>query len=205
VAAQENRLGRAAEARATPDVRASRAELAAARNYCRPELTDEPVLAIEDGRHPVLDQILPPGTFVPNGVTLGPDDGFFLLVTGPNMGGKCIRGDTLVFTDQGLTPIETLKPASAAVEEFTPLRSVAQGREGLVHSTHLYNGGLCPPVRLRTKLGFCLEGTPEHRIWVRHSDGSEGWKPLGKLAAGDWVALERGADLWGRQTTLAND
>ncbi len=48
------------------------------------------MLAIEDGRHPVLEQTLPPGTFVPNGVSMGPDDGFFLLVTGPNMGGKSV-------------------------------------------------------------------------------------------------------------------
>ncbi|HEY7428896.1 MAG TPA: DNA mismatch repair protein MutS, partial [Gemmataceae bacterium] len=90
VAAQTNRLMQTAEVLATLDVLASLAELSAERNYCRPELADEPVLAIEDGRHPVLDQTLPPGTFVPNGVTMGPDDGFFLLVTGPNMGGKSV-------------------------------------------------------------------------------------------------------------------
>ena len=57
---------------ATLDVLAALAELAAERNYCRPELSDEPVLDIQDGRHPVLEQTLPPGTFVPNDVTLGP-------------------------------------------------------------------------------------------------------------------------------------
>ena len=57
-------------------------------NYCRPQLVDEPVLDIEEGRHPVLDQTLPPGTFVPNDVLLGREDGMFLLITGPNMGGQ---------------------------------------------------------------------------------------------------------------------
>ena len=46
------------------------------RGYCRPELVDEPMLEIGDGRHPVLDQMLPPGTFVPNDVILGGDHGF---------------------------------------------------------------------------------------------------------------------------------
>jgi DNA mismatch repair protein MutS len=90
VAEQSNRLMQTAEVLATLDTLASLAELAAERNYCRPVLADEPVLVIEDGRHPVLEQTLPPGTFVPNGIALGPDDGFFLLVTGPNMGGKSV-------------------------------------------------------------------------------------------------------------------
>jgi DNA mismatch repair protein MutS len=90
VAGQTARLMQTAEVLATLDVLASLAELAAERNYGRPELTDEPILDIEDGRHPVLDQTLPPGTFVPNGVKTGPDDGYFLLVTGPNMGGKSV-------------------------------------------------------------------------------------------------------------------
>jgi DNA mismatch repair protein MutS len=90
VAAQTNRLMQTAEVLATLDVLASLAELAAERNYCRPTLADESILVIEEGRHPVLEQTLPPGTFVPNGIMMGPDDGFFLLVTGPNMGGKSV-------------------------------------------------------------------------------------------------------------------
>ncbi|HEY7328781.1 MAG TPA: DNA mismatch repair protein MutS [Gemmataceae bacterium] len=90
VAAQTSRLMQTAEVLATLDVLASLAELAGERNYCRPTLADEPVFVIEEGRHPVLEQTLPPGTFVPNSLTMGPEDGFFLLVTGPNMGGKSV-------------------------------------------------------------------------------------------------------------------
>jgi DNA mismatch repair protein MutS len=90
VAAEAGRLLQTAEVLAALDVLASLAELAAERNYCRPELCDEPVLSIKDGRHPVLDQTLPPGTFVPNDAAMGPDDGTFLLITGPNMGGKSV-------------------------------------------------------------------------------------------------------------------
>jgi DNA mismatch repair protein MutS len=90
VAAQTSRLMQTAEVLAQLDVLAALAELAAERNYCRPQLSEEPVLVLSEGRHPVLEQTLPPGTFVPNGVKMGPDDGFFLLVTGPNMGGKSV-------------------------------------------------------------------------------------------------------------------
>jgi DNA mismatch repair protein MutS len=90
VAAQTPRLLQTAEVLATLDVLAGLAELASSRQYCRPELVDEPVLEIRDGRHPVLDQTLPPGTFVPNDVSQGAETGCLLLITGPNMAGKSI-------------------------------------------------------------------------------------------------------------------
>jgi DNA mismatch repair protein MutS len=79
-----------AEVLAQLDALAGLAELAAERGYCRPTLTDTPTLHVRDSRHPVLDQTLPPGTFVPNDAALGPEDGTFLLITGPNMGGKSV-------------------------------------------------------------------------------------------------------------------
>jgi DNA mismatch repair protein MutS len=88
VGAETARLMQTADVLAHLDVLAGLAELAVARQYCRPELCDEAVLEIEDGRHPVLEQTLPPGTFVPNDVALGPDQGTLWLITGPNMSGK---------------------------------------------------------------------------------------------------------------------
>jgi DNA mismatch repair protein MutS len=88
VAAQAGRLLQTAEVLSALDVLAALAELADARNYCRPELADEPVLEIVQGRHPVLEQLLPAGTFVPNDTAMGPGVGTVLLVTGPNMSGK---------------------------------------------------------------------------------------------------------------------
>jgi DNA mismatch repair protein MutS len=90
VAEQMVRLLGTAEAMAQLDVLAGLAELAAERSYCRPVLADEPVLEVKDGRHAVLDQTLPPGTFVPNDARMGPEQGIFLLITGPNMGGKSV-------------------------------------------------------------------------------------------------------------------
>jgi DNA mismatch repair protein MutS len=88
VAAQTHRLLQTAEVLATLDVLAALAEVASAQGYCRPDLCDDSILEIVDGRHPVLDQTLPPGTFVPNDVHMGPEAGMLLLITGPNMAGK---------------------------------------------------------------------------------------------------------------------
>ncbi|MCE9531551.1 MAG: DNA mismatch repair protein MutS [Planctomycetes bacterium] len=88
VAGETGRLLATADVLAAIDFLAALAELAASRQYVRPILHDEPVLDIRDGRHPVLDQTLPPGTFVPNDVCFGPDTGMLWLITGPNMSGK---------------------------------------------------------------------------------------------------------------------
>src|SRR5262249_24211608 len=90
VAAQARRLLAAGEVLATLDVAAALAELAVSRQYCRPQLADEPVLQVADGRHPGLAQRLPPGTFVPNDVDLGLGSGNLWLITGPNMAGKSV-------------------------------------------------------------------------------------------------------------------
>ncbi|OYP34518.1 DNA mismatch repair protein MutS [Rhodopirellula sp. MGV] len=81
-------LGEVATAMAELDVLASLAEIAAQRNWVRPEMTDDSVLRIEAGRHPVLDVTLPQGEFVPNDCVHSPETGMILLITGPNMAGK---------------------------------------------------------------------------------------------------------------------
>ena len=90
VAAETHRLHQTAEVLATLDVLAGLADLADTQQYCRPELCAEPVLEVVHGRHPVLEQWLPAGTFVPNHTRLGADDGLIVLITGPNMAGKSV-------------------------------------------------------------------------------------------------------------------
>ncbi len=78
-----------ADAVARIDVAAANAERAAEGGWCLPELDDNPCLAIEGGRHPVVERALAESgeRFIANDVTLGPGDRLW-LITGPNMGGK---------------------------------------------------------------------------------------------------------------------
>ncbi|WP_126147534.1 DNA mismatch repair protein MutS [Synechococcus elongatus] len=78
-----------ATAVAAADVLAALAEVAVYQNYCCPEIRDDRQLAIQDGRHPVVEQALPSGFYVPNSCGLGSDRGPDLIVlTGPNASGK---------------------------------------------------------------------------------------------------------------------
>ncbi|MCE2751417.1 MAG: hypothetical protein LW720_05950, partial [Pirellula sp.] len=70
------------------DCLASLAELAVKNSYVCPTLTQEPILEICEGRHPVLDSIMAKGKFVPNDCMIGSEHGRIQLITGPNMAGK---------------------------------------------------------------------------------------------------------------------
>ena len=79
----------AAEAVAEIDALSALAQCAAERGYVRPEFAEESVVAIEDGRHPVRRRRSCTRIFVPNDLKLaGAADHRFILLTGPNMGGK---------------------------------------------------------------------------------------------------------------------
>ncbi len=89
VAARAPALLETARAVAQLDVAAALAEVAVRNRYVRPELTEEDVLEIRGGRHPVVEQALREEPFVPNDLYL--DSGQrILIITGPNMAGKSV-------------------------------------------------------------------------------------------------------------------
>ncbi len=77
-----------AQALSQLDVLASFAETARLYGYCRPDVRDEGVMSIRDGRHPVLDQSVTDERFVPNDTQMDLVNEQISLITGPNMAGK---------------------------------------------------------------------------------------------------------------------
>ncbi|CUS91863.1 DNA mismatch repair protein MutS, partial [Candidatus Kryptonium thompsonii] len=69
----------------------SLSEVAVENNYTCPIVDDSDVIEIKEGRHPVVEKILPPGEkFVPNDVRLDNSENQILIITGPNMSGKSV-------------------------------------------------------------------------------------------------------------------
>ena len=129
VAEHRVRLDRATAVLAEIDVLVALADVARSRGWVRPEITEGAELLIEEGRHPVLEELLPPGALVANDVALagrgtaaasggrnrsGSNHPAILLVTGPNMGGKStfIRQAALVAV---LAQAGSFVPAKRAV------------------------------------------------------------------------------------------
>jgi DNA mismatch repair protein MutS len=91
IAQQTGKLQQNAELLSHLDCFAGLAQVAEQQDYVRPEVDDSLELDIEEGRHPVVEETLPPGDpFIPNDTYVNPDDEQILIITGPNMAGKSV-------------------------------------------------------------------------------------------------------------------
>ncbi|MGH7874929.1 MAG: DNA mismatch repair protein MutS, partial [Candidatus Binatia bacterium] len=81
-------LKRSSVALASIDVLLSLAEVAESCHFIAPQVDNDLMLAVRDGRHPVVEANLGRGAFVPNDCVIDPDHHQILMLTGPNMAGK---------------------------------------------------------------------------------------------------------------------
>ena len=88
VAGHLSSIMKTAGALAAADALAALAEAAARENYVRPQVDDGLGLEIVAGRHSVVEKVLPPGEYIPNGAHLDAEEDRLLIITGPNMAGK---------------------------------------------------------------------------------------------------------------------
>lgn len=70
------------------DVLVSLAWVAYHNGYTKPVLTEERILKIKEGRHPVLEKVLSAEKFIPNDIEINPEKNQIMIITGPNMAGK---------------------------------------------------------------------------------------------------------------------
>ena len=88
IESQVERLQKSAEVVSIIDALCSFATVAEDMNYVRPQVDNSGVIDIKDGRHPVIEKILPSGSFVQNDTYLDKVENRLSIITGPNMAGK---------------------------------------------------------------------------------------------------------------------
>ena len=96
------------------DVLSGFADLAVTNRYCRPEMNDGKRIDIKQGRHPVIETLMPAGEeFVPNDIVLDNAGQQIIILTGPNMAGKSalLRQTALIVL---MAQIGSYVPADAA-------------------------------------------------------------------------------------------
>ena len=88
ISLQIQRIQKTANVVATLDVLASFATVALDLNYCLPIVDNSGEINIKEGRHPVIEKMLPSGSFVANDTYLNKESDRLSIITGPNMAGK---------------------------------------------------------------------------------------------------------------------
>ena len=88
IARSASRVQKSAEIVSILDVLCSFAYVAENENYVKPIITDDGVIDIRDGRHPVVEKSLRDVEFIPNNTFMDLDTKRFHVITGPNMAGK---------------------------------------------------------------------------------------------------------------------
>ena len=88
IKSQIQRIQKSAMVISKLDVLVSFATVAEDLNYCMPQVDNSGIIDIKDGRHPVIEKMLPAGSFVANDTYMDKDENRLSIITGPNMAGK---------------------------------------------------------------------------------------------------------------------
>lgn len=113
----------------------------------------------------------------------------------PGMG-KCVAAGTLIPTQTGLLPIESLKPNNVlGIPDgeggvYYPLQVGVLTPDGMHETAYFYDSGIQPTLRMTTRAGYSLTGTYIHPVLMLAPNGEKVWKKLCELQIGDFVTVQ---------------
>lgn len=118
--------------------------------------------------------------------------------------GKCVSGDTLIFTDEGIKEIGEYFNYLKIKKEFYIFNNInlLNGTGGLEKSTKGIYSGYLPTKIITTEEGYRLEGTYNHPILVMQENGQIVFKKIEEIKIGDYVAISRNNNIWGNKTNI---
>ena len=178
----------------------------------RQNITFKDVAGVDEAKkelQEVVDFLKHPGKYR----SLGARTPKGVLLVGPSGTGKCVGGETIVWTNKGLIEIAKI-PSYYYVDKKTgksfgtkvstlKLNSTLKATEAT--ASHWYCLGEQPTYKIKLASGFELEGTPEHPVVVLKELGKLEFKPLAKLQKGEMVAIQFGQEKFGQEQKLNED
>src|SRR6266542_846500 len=107
--------------------------------------------------------------------------------------GGCVAPDTRISTNRGVVPIRTLGPATTAPGTWHIHRQplLVATDDGVRESAEFYSHGMAQVRRIRTRNGYSVCATLEHRLRVIDRDGAYVWKAVEDIGVGEWVVLQK--------------
>lgn len=122
----------------------------------------------------------------------------------PRAYGKCVAGDTILFTEDGMKEIESLfnlpktnieMPVPTNISMVNLIGETERSLVGLYDGYKITN-------KIKTREGYSLEATPDHPVLVIDTDGKIKWRKTKDLKIGDYLCINRNNDVWGDKTDL---
>ena len=134
-------------------------------------------------------------------------EGPVIVASGPGSG-KCVTGDSLIFTDKGLIEIEKI-PEYYDVEDDRCNANIIsydkQGKKYQKETSHWYNMGESKTYQLETNSGYNIEGTPEHPLLVLNKEGDLEYKKLEDIKEDEYISISVNNDIWGNKDNISED
>lgn len=124
-------------------------------------------------------------------------------IMGGAKAGKCVVRDTLIFTEDGLSEIGDYVPQDLGVDQFKDHVMGILGKDGMELTSHVYNSGLNPTIKIVTRKGYDVEGTYHHPMLVMNAQGQHEWKRLDEIKVGDFMVGQRNQQVYGSKVDLS--
>lgn len=115
--------------------------------------------------------------------------------------GKCVEKGTLIFTEQGVKTIDSFADKEVGDKEFV---TKLYGLNGPNYTSHIYNEGKKPGIRITTDKGFKLGGSLVHPVVSMSADGSLIFKRLEELTDNDYVAIQYNQNFFCAEDKITN-
>ncbi len=128
--------------------------------------------------------------------------GRIIEIYGGESSGKCVKSDTIIFSELGMLPISSL--GNIKVPEFQEKEIFVYSENCYEKTSHFYNGGAKNTIKVKTRYGYEIEGTPNHRVRILDENGNYIFRRLDELQEFDFVAIQRGQNCFGKGVDLTD-
>ena len=118
---------------------------------------------------------------------------------------KCVKDDTIIFSEFGLLKISELSSLFGKQEQTTIVNTKfnIMTTDGFSTCSQIYKGKVENTVRITTALGYVLEGSSRHPILI--NDGTFQWKLLPCLNVGEYISLKNDLQCFGKREEISED